>query len=288
MAASGPFTGNLFAVPGAGPPLRILFFTDLHAMRGREAPEGMEWAADLVNRTPCDLIIGGGDFVHGGFTSTAEKMKPRVELCREFLERLEKPVFPVIGNHDLVGAQPADGTEPASDPRRVFRELFGLDRTYYHFDHGGYRIFVLDSIEPLDPEERYRGHISPEQIDWLKSELEQTPVDKPLILATHIPFRTLFMQVRESPIAALPPRLVVQNANEILEIFAGHRLALILQGHLHVNEQLNWGDTHFIMGGAVSGAWWQGANLGTPPGFGVVQLGQEELVDWRYQSSALS
>jgi hypothetical protein len=73
----------------------------------------------------------------------------------------------------------------------------------------------------------------------------------------------------------------VVNNREVLALFEGHNLVLVLQGHLHAKELIRWGDTTFITGGAVSGKWWRGAWFGTEPGYNVVTL-RGNRVEWEY------
>ncbi|MEM9443826.1 MAG: hypothetical protein AAGA18_00605 [Verrucomicrobiota bacterium] len=63
--------------------------------------------------------------------------------------------------------------------------------------------------------------------------------------------------------------------------FKGHDLCLVLQGHLHVNEVVKWNKTTFIMGGAISGSWWNGSNQGTAEGFGLINW-EEGSPTWDY------
>jgi len=268
----------------ADAPLRILFFTDVHSMLEKAVPEKLRETAKLISETPFDLVIGGGDFVHGGFQSTREAMKPRFQIAADFLGWIGHPVEAVLGNHDMVGVRPDDGSEPESDTTADFRALTGVSELWRRFDRNGYRIFILQSIQPVSTAERYHGRIADEQLIWLKTELENTPRNMPLIVCTHIPFRTTFIQAKEGPNVALAPNLVVQNANDVLTLFENHRLILVLQGHLHVNESIRWNQTEFLMGGAVSGSWWNGPNLGTPAGFGIVALGDPNRAFWEYQS----
>lgn len=93
-----------------------------------------------------------------------------------------------------------------------------------------------------------------------------------------------FVQFRMSPTTPLPESLVVGNANEVLKLFAEHKLLMVLQGHLHVNEHIAWNDMDFILGGAVCGGWWDGDNLGTGPGFGLVEIGPPQA-GWTYTES---
>ncbi len=263
------------------PDLRLIYFTDVHAMLEREAPMRLQESARRIGDWEADAIIGGGDFVHGGFDSTPSQMAPRFELCHRFLESLGRPIEAVPGNHDMVGVR---GEAPQPDPYRLFREWFGVPTLTRRFDVRGYRFFVLKSVRPVEGDLRYHGEIGEEQRAWLARELAATPHDQPLVLCSHIPLRTTFKQVQENPGAPLPPNLVVQDANETLALFAAHRLVLVLSGHLHVNEWIRWNDQHFLMGGALCGKWWRGDNLGTAPGFGLIEI-QDGRLDWRYQST---
>lgn len=263
--------------------LRFLFLTDVHAMLERDAPTKMDDIAGRIRDLGIDLMIGGGDYVDGGFTSTAAQMEPKFALLHRFLEKINRRVEAVAGNHDLVGVCPADGSPPEPDPARFLRETFGLRTLHRAFDHAGFRFIVLDTVEPLPASKTYRGHVSAEQILWIKSLLESTPNDQPIVLCSHIPFRSTFLQNKDGPEAALPESLVVTNANEVLALFDGHNLPLVLQGHLHVNEVIRWNKRTFLTGGAVCGAWWKGDNWGTDAGFGTVDL-KPDRCDWTYLS----
>ena len=60
-------------------------------------------------------------------------------------------------------------------------------------------------------------------------------------------------------------------------MFEGYDLKLVLQGHLHIVEQIAIKGTHFVTGGAVSGAWWKGPFEGFPEGFVVVDIDGERF-----------
>ncbi len=277
---------ELPAATADAPALRFLFFTDVHAMLEHGAPRKLREIARRMRDIDCDLIVGGGDFVHGGYTSTAAAMEPRFAVLGEFLNTLDRPLEAVLGNHDLVGVSPADGSPPESDPARFFRSTFGLKETRRSFDHMGYRFVVLDSVQPLSGPQ-YRGWVGAEQVAWLGELLTKTPAEMPIVLCSHLPFRSMFFQTKEGSEAALPANLVVVDANEVLALFAQHRLVLVLQGHLHVNESLRWNERTFLTGGAVCGAWWKGDNWGTLPGFGTLDVAPGRC-DWEYLTPKLA
>lgn len=261
--------------------LRIVHYSDVHARTEWETPRALERARDAINALAPDLVVATGDLITDGFQSSAETVAPRWDVYMTLHDGIDADVFPAIGNHDLVAALPEDGTPPAADPRAVARERLRLERTFYRFDAAGYRFFALDSIEVTGGELKYRGFIGEEQQDWLRSELSRTPRDMPIVLALHVPLLTTFYAATEGATFAAPPNRVVVNNREVLSLFRDHRLALVLQGHLHAKELVRWRDTTFVTGGAICGRWWRGDWFGTKPGFGLVTL-RDGRVDWEY------
>lgn len=268
-------------------PLNFLFFTDVHAIPDRGVPEALGFLASRINALRPDLVIGGGDFIHNGLSSTPDQAAPRLATYTSFLNKLHFPVHHLLGNHDRIGLPSPDGSATDWDPTRPILEALRLDRAFQTFEHPkGYKIFLLDSVELLPTDAgppTYRGHVSDEQIAWLADQLRQTDREQPLILGTHIPFRTSFRQITENPLAPLPPHLGVGNANHVLRLFEDHNLLLVLQGHLHFSEAIQINRTTFLMGGAVCGRWWHGPNLGTPEGLAAIGM-DHKFVEHRYQN----
>lgn len=273
-----------WAAEGPVSPLRLAFYTDIHARVEWETPEAMAICADQINAQKADLVICGGDLVTDGFTSTTAQMKPRWAAYKAgFPDRLTAPLFTAIGNHDLIGVEPVDGSPPESDFRAAFREANGLASTYRSVDAGGCHIVFLDPIEPTGDALRYRGNINTEQMKWLREDLARVDTQTPIILVVHMPLMTGFFQATQGATAPATPNRVVINSLDVLGAFADHNLVLVLQGHLHVNELLRWRKTTFITGGSVCGQWWRGPWQATPEGFGVITL-RPDRVDWDYHS----
>lgn len=270
-----------WAAAGARRPLRIAFFTDVHARTEWGVPEALARAAAAINARKPDLVIGGGDYITDGFQSAAATVAPRWDVYLAMHKALRAPVHLAIGNHDLVAARPQDGSAPSPDPRAIFRETFGLDRTYSSFDAAGYHFILLDPVQITADEFQYHGLIGPEQMEWLKEDLSRVQASTPTILVSHMPFLTAFYQAVNGATKGAPVNRIVTNGREVLALFEGRNLVLCLQGHLHVNELLRWRDTTFITGGAICGAWWRGSRQGTEEGFGVVTL-RDNRVEWDY------
>jgi 3',5'-cyclic AMP phosphodiesterase CpdA len=263
--------------------IRLVFFTDVHARIEWQTPVALERAATAINSCRPDLIVAGGDLITDGFQSTAEVVAPRWEAYLELHRALEAPVHPVLGNHDLVAADPDDGSPPSPDPRREFRSLLGVDSTYRSVDAGGYHLVMLDSVVVSDDELRYHGRIDDRQLEWLRDDLSRVDRSTPIVIASHLPLLTAFYQATDGATEGAPANRVVVNNRAVLELFQDRNLLLVLQGHLHVDEMLRWRDVTFITGGAICGKWWRGPWHGTPEGFGVVTL-RPDRVEWQYHS----
>ena len=261
--------------------LRLVFYTDIHA--GAEPPgsDALGMAAAAINAQEPDLVLCGGDLIAGGFDARADAVAPRWDAYTGMARAIEAEHHAVIGNHDLVGARPADGSPPAADPRSEFRRHLGVGRTYDTFDALGYRFVLLDSLRISDAPHMYDGWVSAEQRGWLRGLLSRTPRDQPLVVVLHMPLLTAFFAATEGGTAPAPRNRVVINNTEVLALFADHNLVLVLQGHLHVSEAVQWRGTTFLTGGAICGSWWHGSYHGTAEGFSAITLTEDRL-DWDY------
>jgi Icc protein len=257
--------------------LRIVFFTDVHARAEWDTPKALELAAQAINAQEPDLIIGGGDYITEGFESAVADMEPRWNVYIPFHKALKAPVQTAIGNHDLVSAIPRDGSEPAVDPRAVYRSTFGLNSTYRSFESNGYHFILLDPVVVTPGSLKYVGRIDDEQVAWLKQDLSSVKTSTPIVVISHMPFVTDEYEDHQEP----PANRVIVNGDEVLDLFKGHNLRAVLQGHLHVNERISRDGVTFITGGAICGQWWRGHWKGTPEGFHVLEL-KGDTIENRY------
>ena len=190
-------------------------------------------------------------------------------------------VHSTIGNGDLVGVAPRDGSDAECDPRADFRERLGLTQTTYAFDAAGYHIVVLDCLQITDDMLHYHGLVSAEQLEWLTEDLSRVPGAMPVILLLHMPLATAFFgNLKGSTVASRPDRVVTNN-REVLRVFENHNLVLVLQGHTHVAELIQWRGITFLTGGAISGNWWRGAYHDTQEGFSVLTMNHDNII-WDY------
>ncbi len=261
--------------------LRLVFYGDVHARTEWETPTALMMAAGAINAQKVDLVLGGGDLITDGFDSTSEEVAPRWDAYMAMHSAIEGEHHAAIGNHDLVGVLPKDGSPPAADPRQDYKRRLGLTRTYRSFDALGYRVMLLDSVRVSDDKYKYHGWVSLEQREWIKEELSRLPTGTPIVLVTHIPLMTAFFSATKGATFQAKPNRVVVNNTEVLALFAEHNLVLVLQGHLHVSEMLRWRNTTFITGGAVCAKWWRGPYFGTAEGFNAITL-HRDRVEWEY------
>lgn len=190
------------------------------------------------------------------------------------------PQWLTHGNHDF----DFDATDDA-DSADSWRRIWGPE--YHAFEIGRVLFVVLDNVVyPCTAEDRaagrtqcgnpdrpaYTGRVTDRQMRWLEAILRETPKDRLIVFASHIPF--------VSTVDAASRQHQTANLAAIHKLVAG-RPALSLSGHTHTTENLAPGDYfrgweeavgvtrlpfRHIVAGAASGGWYQGDfdHFGTP------------------------
>jgi 3',5'-cyclic AMP phosphodiesterase CpdA len=277
-AAVSTFTRTAAAQPAG---FTFVHLTDTHIQPELRGGEGTHQAIEAINRVPHDFSLCGGDLVMDVCEVTPDRAKALFDLYASATKDLRGPVHSIPGNHDVYGNSNKSAV-PASDPqygKKLYEDRMGA--RYGSFNHKGWHFIRLDSIF-VTPEKTYEGRIDDAQIDWLKSDLAKTPASTPIVVTTHIPFITAFGQV----IGAKPETLKsiqITNAKPVLDLFQGHALKAVLQGHTHIREVIDYNGAKFITSGAVCGNWWKGPHLGHPEGFGVLTVRGGEI-SWEYRT----
>lgn len=268
------------------PSFRFVFMTDIHITPEKNADAGLTAAVNYINhmRPKPDFVITGGDLVFDALGQTPEKADSLNALYQRIMNGLDMPVYNCIGNHDNLGVYPGSGINPDS-PRygaAFFTDNMGLERPYYSFDFKKWHFVLLNSIG-ITAERTYTGHFDEKQLQWLKQDLKQMDPGKDVALVTHIPLYSAATFFRNNSLAANTSDLVTDNSNEVMAICEPYQLKLVLQGHLHIVEDIGWKGTRFITGGAVCGAWWNGPYYGFDEGFVTVDVTSHDFT-WRYES----
>jgi 3',5'-cyclic-AMP phosphodiesterase len=258
----------------------FVFCTDIHVEPERNAVKGFNQAIDTINKLQPAFVITGGDLIMDALGQSYERSDSLYDLYQEVSKNFTMPVHNTMGNHEIYGIYTKSGADTTNPEygEKMFEKRLG--KSYYSFDYDGWKFMVLNSIEDTKKSE-YIGLIDSMQINWIKEELVKTDSTTPIVISTHIPFITAFMQKYYGSTVANDSSLVVINAKEVIDLFKGHNLKLVLQGHLHTVEDIFIDGVHFITGGAVSAAWWTGPNMGFEEGFMFITVKGEDF-NWKY------
>jgi 3',5'-cyclic AMP phosphodiesterase CpdA len=196
-------------------------------------------SADFLNQILAELgSIEDLDFVlfTGDLFDTADHGE--FQRFHEAIERFSKPYYVIPGNHDR---RPIDRTEGLT--RRHFAQHFNPQvaaRPISGDAQLGYwsralsprvRLIGLDSVKDAD----WGGLVDAIQLDWLKSELDQSE-EQLVIVAIHHPLHPL------APIDADPNwrNFVCDNGAEVLAVLdACPQVKLVLTGHHHLTK-VDW------------------------------------------------
>jgi Icc protein len=262
------------------------FITDIHLQPENNAVEGFLKAIDTLNDLKPDFVITGGDLIMDALAQRYSRADSLYTLYTETVKALKMPVYNAMGNHEIYGIYSRSGADPEHPDygEKMFENRIG--KSYYSFEHKGWKFMILNSIEDTG-KDSYIGLIDNDQIKWIKDELQKTDSTIPLAIITHIPFITANTQKYKGTTLPNDSSIVISNGKEVLDLFEGHNLKLVLQGHLHLVEDIFIDDIHFITGGAICASWWRGPYRGDEEGFVLVRVkGGEfnwEFVDYKWE-----
>jgi Icc protein len=258
------------------------FLTDIHLQPELGAVDGFQKAIDTLNILDPDFIITGGDLVMDVLDQTYGRADSLYSLYQEMSKGFNMPVYNTVGNHEVYGwHRNEEGIEDHPEfGKKMFENRLG-DR-YYSFDHKGWHFIVLDALA-RHPSGYYMGKIDKEQIDWLKTDLQNVEKETPIVISVHLPFVTTWAQIGQGSLTANPENAVTTNSLEVLQLFKEYNLKLVLQGHLHFLEDIFVGNKiHFITAGAVCGYLWRERPDTFPEeGFLLIHVSGNEF-DWEY------
>ena len=256
------------------------FLTDIHVEPERNGIEGFRAAIAEVNALKPDFVITGGDLVFDALGVSYERADSLYNIYTEESKAFNMSVYNTMGNHEVFGIYEKSGVDPSHPDYRygMFRSRIG--ENYYSFDHGDWHFMILNSVQETE-NRHYYGKIDEEQMEWIKKDLADVDSKTPIVISTHIPFITVYTQILYNDYAPNYHGLVVENAREVLDLFTGYNLKIVLQGHLHYLEDIDVYGTHFITGGAVSGHWWLGPYENIEEGFLMIHVNGDDFC-WEY------
>ena len=258
----------------------FVFMTDIHLQPELNAEQGLRQALDSIVKINPDFIITGGDQIMDALGVSHERADSMYNLYLGVIHDYDIPVYNTMGNHEIYGLySQAEGIE--NDPdygEKMFENKIG--KSYYSFQHKGWKFMILNSVEEKE-NKKYTGLIDDAQIEWIKEELSNTDKNTPIVISTHIPLITAFKQRSQGSTLPLDSSGVVYNSKEVLDLFNDYNLKLVLQGHLHILEDILINGTHFITGGAISSNWWKGKYHGFEEGFLKIDI-QGDTFKYKY------
>ena len=196
--------------------LKFAIASDFHTA---DVPDGKERLAAFIetaNQEKVDFIIELGDFC---------RLDSASQVFRNEWNSFAGDKYHVIGNHDMDRYTPEEYTTGMQMPGR-----------YYSFDKGDFHFIVLDGNNLFDGKEythyskgnyyvnpQMRAFVDPEQMAWLKKDLEST--DKRCVLFSHQSIE-LFMN------NGADVRRILEDENK----HAGFKkVVLAFSGHNHSN-----------------------------------------------------
>ena len=299
LAATSVQASNSPASPDS---LRFAHLPDIHMMPGRGAPQKFARCLEAVEDGKPKFAITGGDQVYNVLRVSEAEAQKLFDLYQGVVrEHTKLPFHHCVGNADAFGWNRKFNITPDHPlyGKQMFRERFGLDRTYYRFDDGGWRFYVLDNVQPtFETAVRglrandYQGDLDEAQQTWLEDDLRAKPPEMPAVVVCHIPILSvtyfddhIHVWREEESGYFLHVRLMARRAAELTQLFSRHNVKLVLTGHMHRRDRCEYRGVTFICGGAVCGHWWHDPDRDpntARPGFGLIDLRPDGTFDYRY------
>ena len=252
----------------------MLVFGDPQVLNGyddhRFRAETVEDVIRLKNTYPEGTKFYGlcvGDIVWDWYNANS--------MMKGYFEAMGFPSFMTIGNHDhncQAGAQP-DAAKQDSVADDKFTATFGP--TYYSFNIGAVHYVVLDNVlySGHNGDKSYGCGLTAEQQNWLQQDLELVPENTPIVVAFHIPTRSMDG--------------VLTNLKAWMS--RGSTVQHLLSGHTHTNivkEHSARLIEHTVA--ATEGAFWcsNWCSDGTPNGYMVFEAnGKKGFNNWYYKAT---
>ncbi len=162
------------------------------------------------------------------------------ERHNRLMSQIGIPIWNVPGNHDL--NQESPNGEYAT---QTYKSVFGPD--YYSFDYGQVHFLALNNVGFRGKDMGYVGLIDPNQMTWIENDLRDVPVDKLIMIITHIPLLTY------ADNRTFPSSINTGNFDELLRILRRFQYIYTISGHdtsnswkVEINHTHGWYGSPFI------------------------------------------
>ena len=246
------------------PTFCFAYFTDIHLNEKKtESFHGLKKAISHVKSNNVEFILTGGDNVDIDEISDAAKASHLYREFKQIMKHSNLIFYPTIGNHDRFWATSENNP---SYNEGIFEEYF---KSYYSFDYKGWHFIVLNTSNSI---------VDHKQKQWLTNNLANVDNNTPIIISTHVPFLSVYYPTLYGEYTSQD---TFSNFKEIWEMFDNKNLKLVLQGHMHLYEEIKVKGVQFITAGAVSANWWNGPYHGTNNGYLKVEINGNDF-QWEY------
>ena len=184
---------------------RFAQLTDIHLNPNNPKPtEDLKRSVEQINATlGIDFVLVTGDLTEEGDRTT-------MLVVKSILDQLKVKYYVIPGNHE---------TKWSDSGCTAFSEIFGGER--FKFEHKGF-LFLGFNSGPLM--RMAYGHVVPQDITWMKQEMDKVGKDKPIILVTHYP-----MQDGD-----------VDNWYDVTDAVRPYNIRTFIGGHYHRNRFLSY------------------------------------------------
>jgi 3',5'-cyclic AMP phosphodiesterase CpdA len=184
---------------------RFVHITDTHFGAGNNQQADIALFKEISALDPPPaFVINTGDVCEMGSDDEYAQF-------REALQSLKPKMYVAPGNHDV-----------RWNPRGKEGYTRGADAPLYQsWDYQNIHFVTLDSTALL----QHWGHISRDQLDWLKADLQKVGIARPVVIGFH------HWIARDT--------VMVDNEQELLDLVEPYNVVLWLQGHGHSDIQWN-------------------------------------------------
>lgn len=202
------FLGGTRAAPAAWPPqptsqpapIKFLAMNDLHISTAADTPYPSKVIAAMNGEGAATALVLG-DLVNNG-----KETEHRV--AKGVLDQFTIPYHIVRGNHDGTDSIP---------------HVYPAANTASHFVVQGIHFIALDP-DPAETTPWQKKKAVPEALAALRQQLTSIPKDQPIVLLCHYPL-------------ANDVNYHLESADEVLALFAGHKLLATVGAHYHANTE---------------------------------------------------
>ena len=267
------------------PVLRVAHLTDVHIKDKWDAPARFARCLHSVQQQPnVDFILNGGDIVFDMNKENIGTINAQWKLWHSIIKSDNSlPIHYILGNHDVWWNENDRG-------QIIYGKQYSMDQLqlklpYYSFTKNDWKFILLDSVHLDIDDTWYIGKLRDEQFNWLQTELQNTPANMPVCVMSHIPLLSATLMIGNMHVNKweILGGDMHTDSDKIIDLFYQHpNVKLCLSGHVHLRDKVVYNNVTYLCDGAVSGAWWEGNNRQTAPGYGLIDFYADGSFEEKY------